>query len=709
MKLYHFFYKTFFLGFVFLFAEAATGAAEEKRKSSKKTIYHLDPITVTAKKRQDALHHTPLGLSVIRGEDIGITSADSLDKIALKIPNVTIYPTNGRRDTLPFIRGVGSIDFRTSPAIGFYVDDVSYLSTLLFNFPLYDIERIELLRGPQGTLYGRNALGGVINIRTSPPQAEPSGKLDLSFGNFDLQQYEVVANTPVLADHLFLRLSGIYANHDGYTKNDFTGNDNQERDEKSGRIQLRWLPLESLDMTLKVDAEDFDNGGLAVTPLEYVKFHHVSSNIDSSDESEAYGVSLRTHYEGQHVEVESITGWRKRDGQVHIDSDFTPQTIVIRTVEDKPRQFTQELRFRSPEAKDEKLHWIAGGYYFIDDNQSLVTNSFGADAVSLGILPFPMVIVGDDEFDNRGYAIFSEVSYALLEPFQIAAGLRFDREEKEVNSAVRQIIGGNVITGPRHREEESFTEWLPSISLNYKWSDDMMTYFTWEKGYRSGGFNAVSSRDFADSSYKREKTFNYEVGIKSSWFNDRLKLNLAAFYIDWKDQQILQFTPLQDPFIDNTGESRSKGIELEGRVLPVPGLEVFAAFGITDAEFEENSDPVADTDFSGNTLPFVPERSASIGMRYEMNLRSEVRGFAQFDFHYIGKVFWDQANTLEQNHVEILDLQLGLDHPRWTWTLWAKNVFDEEYFSLALEFPVVEAGGEFGAPVTYGTTLTWKF
>ena len=692
---------------VFVFATYIFG--EEEHTGSKTEPYELDTITVTAKKREDTLQHTPLGVSVIAGGEISLATADSLDELALRVPNVSIYSTNGRRDTLAFIRGVGSIDFRTSPAIGFYVDEVSYLNTVLFNFPLYDIERIELLRGPQGSLYGRNALAGVINIRTNLPQVEPSGKLALSFGNFNLQQYEVVANTPVIADHLFLRLSGIYSNHDGYTKNDFTGKDTQECDEKSGRIQLRWLPLDRVDMTLKVNTENLDNSGPAVTPLQTVKFHHVNSNIDSTDEGKATGVSLRMNFEGPHVHVESITGWRKKDGRLHQDSDFTPLEIVIRSVEDKPRQITQELRFRSPGDKDGKLQWLAGGYYFIDDNEFLVTNSFGDDASVLGIVPFPMIIEGDDEFDNWGYSIFSEFSYAILDPLQISAGLRFDREEKEVNSTVRKSVEGRVMPGLRHKEDESFTEWLPSVSLKYMWSDEFMTYFSWEKGYRSGGFNTVSSQDFADTSYKREKTFNYEVGIKSSWFKNRMRLDLSAFYIEWKDQQILQFTPVQDPFIDNAGESKTQGLELEIRMLPVTDLEVFTTFGVTDAEFKENRDLMANTDFSGNTLPFVPERTASIGMRYEMDLRSEITGFAQLDFHYIGKVFWNQANTWGQNHVEILDLQFGLNHPRWTWTVWAKNVFDEEYFSLELEIPVVEAGGEFGAPVTYGTTLTWKF
>ena len=210
---------------------------------------------------------------------------DSIDEFSFHIPNLSLYTTNGRRSTFSFIRGVGTIDLTTASGIGFYVDDVSYLNPILFNIPLYDVERIEILRGPQGTLYGRNALAGVINIVSVHPVISPESEIAFSFGNFNLQQYEWMLNTPLADEEMFLRLSGIYANHDGYTENGTTGVEAQDQDEVSGRIQLRWLPTDNFELNLKFERERFRNGGSGVSPLPTTKWHHISSDFEALPEN----------------------------------------------------------------------------------------------------------------------------------------------------------------------------------------------------------------------------------------------------------------------------------------------------------------------------------------------------------------------------------------------------------------------------------------
>ena len=709
MKYLRFCFHAFVISIVVVSTAMCSKGMEEIPSSSRDVIYTLDPVTVTAEKRIDKGQHVPLSLTVISGNSLFLGSHDSIDEISFPVPNISIYTTNGRRGTFSFIRGVGSVDLTTSPSIGFYVDDVSYLNPILFNSPLYDIQRVELLRGPQGTLYGRNALAGVVNVHTAQPRPLSEGQLSISFGNFDLEHYELMANVPVAEERLILRINGIYVDHDGFTKNNFTGREAQDRHEIGGRVQLRWLPTDRLDLTIKIEGENFENGDVGVAPLSTTKFHRISTNFVGFEDSEALGTSFQLNYQGQWFRIKSITAWRRKDSLVDVEADFSPLDIAARTVDEDHRQITEELRFSFAD-DDSDWQWVAGFYYFVEDYAPEIMNAFGPDAVALGFVPFPLTLESNDQFDNDGYAFFGDVRRQITENVHISAGLRLDAEAKEVVSTLLRSSAEEITSRTASlADKESFTEWLPSASIGYTWKQDILSYFSWKKGYRSGGFNSVSTLEVADPSFNAEKTFNYEIGFKSTWLDRRVTLNIAAFYIDWEDQQILQFTSEQNPFIDNVGESRSIGLELEGRYLVAHDLEIYTNYGYVDAEFEDNRDPITGTDFTGNTVPFTPEQTFSVGVRYQRKLTKTVTGVVEADFQYIGQVYWDQANSVTQDNVKIVDLQLGLLNKRWEWLFWTKNVFDEEYFSLATTFPNLGAAGEFGAPLTYGTTLKWKF
>ena len=225
-----------FIVFVSFHTWDAFGSNNTTNNRTDLDMYVLKPIVVTAEKQTNLLQEVHLSLSVIDTQSINLGAIDSVEDLALQVPNFSVFSTAGRRSTFTFIRGVGAISVSTSPSIGYYVDDVSYLNSGMFNGPLYDVERIEVLRGPQGTLYGRNAISGVVNIINTKPKNETSGELGISLGSFGLQHYEVVANTELIDDILLLRVSGVNSVHDGYVTNDFTDNELQDRDELSGRL-----------------------------------------------------------------------------------------------------------------------------------------------------------------------------------------------------------------------------------------------------------------------------------------------------------------------------------------------------------------------------------------------------------------------------------------------------------------------------------------
>lgn len=692
-----------------LFSTSIARAEDEKQKQDTK-LYELEIMTVTAEKREENIQDVPVSITALSETQIEDSGITSIKDLSLQIPNFNIVSWGTRRCSYIYNRGIGATN--NAPAVGFYVDDVAHFEWGTFDIELFDIERIEVLRGPQGTLYGRNTLGGVVNIITRKPENYAEGTTSVTFGNYDRQDYRVALRSPVIKDKLFFGLSGVYSDRDGYTDNDFLGEDVDDRESINGRVHLRWLPTAPLDITLSANVEKQDDGAYPLGALDQVQKnpHHVSYDFEGKHESDLYGSSLRIGYEAPQFKLTSITGWQSWDNKDSADQDFTPADFFISFVDEDHTQLTQEIRLASPENAG-SLKWLAGAYCFNEDSDRDQIIDFGVDAVAAGFVPAQMKNVSLAQFDNKGYALFGQVTYTIFDKLDLTAGLRYDYEKKKMDLNKFMEMGGMAIPGTEFEvsPEEDFSEWLPKFVAAYRWIPNLMTYASITRGYRSGGFNE-SFINPSDISFDPEYSWNYELGLKSSWLDNRLIMNTAAFYIDWKDQQVIQLLPTgAETSFRNAGESHSQGFEVEMIARPTEGLDLIAGFGYTDAKFDEYKDTIAGTDYKDNRTPLTPRYTYNLAAQYRHPLTGSIDIFGRVDVNGVGKSYWNDANTLKQDPYELVNARLGFETDHFEVYLWAKNIFDAEYEAIAFEFPGFPPLAQAGDPQIFGITLTGRF
>lgn len=732
-----------------LFAEEpATDQPAADQNEEDISVYHAAPITVTAEKREENIQEVPVSVTAFSETQIEDAGIADVGELQTYIPNLSDFhfgPRGGSESHL-LIRGVGSLLGDSS--VGFYVDDVSYLSGVSFNMTdFYDIERIEFLRGPQGTLYGRNALGGVINIITKKPTNDFDVRAGLSFGDYDYRKYHARLNVPVVMDKLFFSLSGSYSERDGFVENDLSGETVDFREGFSGRAKLRWMPSDSLDITLGVSGDRIRDGSYAIGPLEEIREnpYHVRHNFtDGYSDADQTREDLRVVYKTPGFTITSITGLLQHSLESMNDQDFTPNDFALNDYKKDTDQITQELRFSSPDDNDSPWKWIGGAYLYRKDMNIDFDDIFRPDAYNFmsggALSPLGLEIESHDiltgDIDTYGGALFGQVTYTVFDKLDLTAGIRleYEKSEAKLRGDREVVIGGPgapmlplyladpvagpqlaplVYEGPTSRidEDVDYSEWLPKFTVAYHLDEDVMTYATAAKGFRSGGFNMYlqGSDDPDDLIYGPEYSWNYELGIKSGWFDNRLIANAAVFYIDYEDQQVLQLIGASQTITRNAAKSTSKGFEIELAAKPVQGLELIANYGYTDAAFDEYRDPKAGVVYDDNKVLMVPEHDYLLAAQYRYALNPSLTLFSRVELHGVGELYWDYANSEKQGAYELVNARIGAEFEHFDVYFWVKNLFEQEYETIAFEFPLLGWLAQPGNPRTIGLTLNGRF
>lgn len=686
--------------------------AEEASRVGGETdgIYQLETVTVTAEKRPEALQDVPASVTAVTGNQIDDAGIGTIMEVANQVPNLHIFTWGGRRNNHVFMRGVGAT--YGEPAVGFYVDGVGYGSDGMFDLDLFDVERVEVLRGPQGTLYGRNALAGVINIVSKQPTNETEARASAGAGNFGQRELKGSLRTPLVEDKLFLGLSASAIKRDGYVDNTHLGGKVDDRDDQSVRANLRWLPSADFDATLSLDAERFRGGAYPLGPLQDIRDRpdRVSNDFAGRDDRDSFGSSLSLNWNAPGVRVTSITGWRDWENDGAGDTDGSPLDIVReKTLEDR-KQLTQELRLASPETEN-TLRWMAGIYYYQADASINTRSMFGSDAVAMGFVPVPMDSVLNADKDDRGYALFGQLDYRLTERATLTAGLRRDHDERRVRMKTRMEMGGATIPGSEGglNDSRTFEEWLPKIAFAYKADANTLWYANVAKGYRAGGFNTLMNVNPADASFDPEHSTNYEAGFKWSGWQNRLSLNLAAYRVNLTDQQVIQLTPSIGSVVRNAGKSHSQGLEAELALRPASGWDITAGFSYTDAKFDEYRDDVLGADYAGNRVPFVPKQMFNLAVQNRRPLGASTALFSRLELQRIGDFYWDTANTLKEGAYNLVNLRIGVEGENWEAYLWGKNLLDEGYADFVYNFPGLGPRAQAGDPRTFGVTFGARF
>lgn len=675
----------------------------------------LDPVVVTARRFVEPAQSVPIGVTVVDRQTIEDGNITSIREASRLVPNMIVTEFTSRRLSFPTIRGIST--GVGDPSVTTYVDGVPQLGLGSTNITMLDMERVEFLRGPQGTLFGRNSIGGVILLETEQPTNAHQLRGQLTWGNYSTQEYAAMYSGPIIEDKLFVSLSGEWTSRDGYTTNAVTGNKVDDRESTFGRGKILWSPDEHNDIEFTTYGERSRDGGfgLGFLPAIRADANTIAEDFEGRTNRNIWSNALTWTHRGDAIDITSISSYVDWKVDETSDFDFSPIDGVRRATKENEEYFYQELRVSSPEdaplkfGEHHEVKWIVGGTYFNSDGQEKTANDFRPGGANI-LFPASQVGVDSDrgDFDDWGLSVFGQATWTIAEVLDLSAGVRYDYEDKEADITNMFEVGGFPVLQNRVSRDESFDEWSPTFSVGYHVNDDALIYGRAAHGFKAGGFNLRAPS--GDETFDNETSWSYEGGIKTSWFDGRLIANAAFFYIDWDDLQLSLFDSVSGGYIANAGQATSKGAELELTARVTEGLDVFAAYGYTHAEFDSFTDQYGQ-DVSGKKLPFVPEHTFNIGAQLRAPLGGGYDWFARGEYTYTGTYHLDAGNT-ETESYGLATFTVGVERDNLRVELWIKNAFDQEYVPVAFQpspFDPTTFVGESGIPATLGVTASLRF
>ncbi len=682
---------------------------------AKEETVTLETVTVTAQKRTEDVQDVPASITTMTDtqiEDAAIT--ETTDLIPL-LPNV--HMQHNYSENVIVIRGMSSFNTSIYSPAGVYVDDVAYPLHYMHNPEFFDLERIEVLRGPQGTLYGRNSESGVLNIVTKAPGDQFEGEIFGEYGSYNTYRIGAKASGPIVDDVLSFGLAVQQKASDGYVENLNDDDDNAaDLDHKNGRFNLNWTPSTRLSLRLIADAMETDDhmAGYRYIDGPYeTEAYEVQHDADQVSEQKGNSQALRVEYEADAFTVLSVTS------RIDYSHDYVNEADLWNDPDNRTESFfsyedsqlSQELRFSSPDDK-RTLKWLLGFYGFKEETD--INYNYYVVNKPAWYMANQSYMTPVTDVTTKGMAAFGQATYTLLDRLHLTAGLRFDHQNLDGR------VSGTYLSMRTFsyedydlNEEQDYDEWLPKFSMAYDIAGTVMAYASASKGYTTGGFNYCMAPSQQTLTYDPEYTWNYEIGLKSQWFDRRLIANLALFYIDITDKQVSEVDPDTGTVaIKNAAEAHSQGVELELTARPVGPLEISAGLGYTEAQFDDFSalewngtnTALVTNDYEGNDLPYAPKFTYSLSAQYRFPMgifmRAELYGSDRFYGNY--------ANTAKQDAYEIVNLRVGYETERYDVVLWGENVFDEEYLTYVTPYGAYNVGVD-GAPCVFGITVRYRF
>ncbi|GAB5476130.1 MAG: TonB-dependent receptor [Maribacter sp.] len=697
----------------------------------------IDEVVVSSLKREQKLQDIPIAVTSLNTTRLQQTRSWNVDELTGIIPNSSATQLGVGFQGLQSISGIQL--FSENPAIATYIDGVNSLDIAAGGIQFMDVERVEVLRGPQGTLYGRNALGGVINIITKKPSNKQSGFFESSLVNLGLKRHGLGFKTPLIENKLYFGIAAQYQYRDGFLTNSTEGtadpiqgqNSRRVGDESSiyGNLFLKWLPNDQWDATLnlKTQIDQSDASAFFVSVQDDQVALENPDNIFlgrvGEHQRNLFNASASVNYRANGFKLSSISAYQ-RVGLRFNDLDFLPQFPgqVFASYNDgqvgvmnKPQEvFSQEFRISS-EDKNETLNYTAGTFYFNQTNYEPSTNT-------ARIVDESTLDVFSQIGKNEGIAVFGEVNYAFAKAFTATAGLRYEYENRKLIFNRFESVDG-IINFIDNRTELSgnYYALLPKFAIGYAISDNQNAYASYTRGFRAGGINGNLLPEGVSQTFDPEYSNNFEIGYKSNWFNNKLQVNVAAFHIDWRD---LQFFNSFGNFVfarTNVGDASSTGIELETIAIPIKGLQIEASLGINDTEYKDfvlSRDVFNETtgmvetvldDVSGNTLSNAPEHTVFLAGQYQFPVFKDYKLTVRGEFRNIGDAFSDIQNDLEIESYSLLNTLVTLSNGKYTLSAWVRNIADERYIAFGAPDTSFGRSTRIAEPRTFGATLNIKF
>ena len=702
-------------------------AAEKKTVIEKNST--LEVIQVTARKRVESVRDIPIAISSMGEEALKSLGADSMSDIIGNVPNLAMDP-NGNSLASWGMRGIVSVTRNAGQesGLGVYVDGVYAGRPASYNIPVSDIQQVEVLRGPQGSLFGRNTIAGAINITTKQPEEELSGNLAASIGNFSRIELQGGLSGYLIEDVLAAKISVFTNTRDGYVKNVFDNKDYMDNDRQGGRLGLYWTPTSNLSITLATDFLDQENQQLFGQTLEpqlndiipdwyQSDAYTVNQNDPNSEAIQSGGTSLTAEWEmDSGFILTSITAKRYADFEVFSDDDAGPITLSYSHFEDKSDTFSQELRLTSPE--NDSFDYLVGIYYL---DQEVTAQR---ETITSGAFPDnDLGIFSNATVNSEAWAIFGTTNFYLNEALTLSIGLRYTDEEKTSSFTQLENAGlgfPSVSFSPTIQDSGLSGD----ISVGYVLNEEINLYGSLRKGIKSGGFQTdiidFSSEDLF--TFEPEEATSYEIGMKGMLLDATLRLDLALFRTDYENMQVGQLLGLGFT-TTNAGEAEITGIEIEAEWLTTESLTLGFSGGAMDHEYTAydgcNGSGVS---CAGNDLQLVTDWTAAATLDYFYDFNDDSTIQFHVDATSRSDSFTDAINDpdLRVSSYTLLNARISYVTPNEdiTVALWVKNLTNKEYSSLFWKYPItpIAFGDSFtglqhllGTPRTFGIDVNYRF
>ncbi|BDM77387.1 TonB-dependent receptor domain-containing protein [Acaryochloris marina] len=656
-------------------------------------------IVVTAEKTPENAQDVPLSLTVLTEQNIEDADITTLDGVADRTPNFTFFPGGSNRTSAFYsVRGVTNFNAFSRDAVGFFIDDVPYDFAGFIDQDLIDLERVEVLRGPQNTLYGRSSAGGVVNIISRRPTNDFEFKGAASYGNFDAFKTQVSVSGPIVEDRLLFRLSGSFSTQDGFVTNTLLNDDVDGGTYWTGRGQLLWTPTDEWEILLNASVADYREGADPFVLVNADDPFNTQLSLNGFNDLVTNAQSLRIAYNTSDIRVTSITAHRFSSQKAAFDQDGSIANILINAPDFSSRVISQEIRVQSPEESD-RFQWILGGYFERStfDNQRDFISGTDVPPANQGTLR------SDGDSVSRSLAAFGQASYNVTDKLTLTAGLRYEDTLASIDYTQTFISPDGAFVLPvlqLNNIEISGSELLPRFAVDYRFTPNLMAYGSITRGYRPPGAS-FEPNDESTAVFEAETSWNYEVGLKTSWLENRLILNVSGFFNNTSN---FQFPSIQNgvALVDNA-DIRSIGGELELIARPIEGLELSAGLGLLNSEFRNGADAFTGTALRGNRTPLTPNLTYNIAAQY----RSEIGILSRLELIGVGSTFFDELNSIEQEPFVLVNVRLGYESDNYGIYLFANNLFDTRYLTQSFDFG--NRIGIFGAPRTIGVQVRANF
>ena len=738
----------------------AGGGPDDLAPEPVDTLQNIEQVTVVAPaaKQTFSLRRQPISSTVLSPAAIERERVLSVKDLSAVVPNFYQPDYGSRMTSSIYVRGFGArID---QPVVGVNVDEIPYLNKNSYDFDLFDIARIEVLRGPQGTLYGRNTIGGQLNIYTLSPLGYSGVRASAEYGTGNTVRAKASYYGRV-SDNFGISVGGFYTRTDGFFDNAYDGSDCDRGHSAGGRVRMVWQGADGWSIDNVASVGSSLEGGYAYCLYDEESGTVSPVNYNGPNSYERVNVTdgFVVKHEGEKMLFTSATGYQYLYDRMLIDNDFTPRSLFTLVQQQREHALTEDIVLRSND-DSRRWQWITGAYGFYKRLRMKAPVTFLEDGIGdliLGaanagiqsVMPWAKLMIEESAFDiasnfkipTYGLALYHESSLRAGR-WRFTAGLRLDYEASRMDydnyTSIHYRLSPMMpqfkeLSMPfAGRERMDFLELLPKFAVNFSTGAGEL-YVAASRGYKAGGFNTQIFSDILQNrlmaammedmgmpaqpspyneasatTYKPEYSWNYEAGGHLAFAEGRVRTDFSLFWIECRDQQLTVFPEgtTTGRMMSNAGRSRSRGVEVSLSWNPTTRLGVWGSYGFTDARFVKFDD--GEADYAGNVLPYAPRNTVSLGATYRLHVGARMLDdvVVNCSWQGAGKIYWNESNTLSQNFYSQLGASVDLRKGDFTLSLWGRNLTGTDFYTFYFK----SVGNSFfshGKPRQLGLTLSY--